>query len=226
MQKPSVAFITFVAVLLVAACLYTEYYPVLTGRLEMSEAYYRLQRRRLVDAENSAQAAAAADTLSPEPWRLLAELRMARWQHSSDEKDWQRFIETADTFRHLNPRHHLAWLDRGHWFLAAWRKSQRAEDLQTAIEAYQKTVERYPNRALYHAQLAFVLDLAGRHDAARQEAEKALQLDRLMPHREQKLDRQHVADPQLVGGELKTYLDESAEQTAQRLRNAPAEDMR
>ena len=95
-----------------------------------------------------------------------------------------------------------------------------------AIEAFQRAVERYPNRALYHAQLAFALGLADEHQAARGEAERALQVDQLTPHREQKLDGQHVADPQLVGGELKTYLHETAEQTAQRLRYAPAEDMR
>jgi hypothetical protein len=225
-QKPGTALITLAASLLVLACLYTEYYPVLTSRLDMAEAYDRLQRRQLPDAEAFAHSAATADALSPEPWRLLAELRMARWQHSSNEQDWQRFLDAADRFRLLNPRHHVAWLDRGHWFLAAWRKSQRAEDLDAAIEAYKTATERYPNRALYHAQLAFALELAGRHDTSRQEAEAALKLDQLTPHREQKLNRQHVADPQLVEGDLKTYLDESAEQTAQRLRNAPAEDMR
>jgi hypothetical protein len=68
--------------------------------------------------------------------------------------------------------------------------------------------------------------LAGEPDAARQEAERALELDRRMPHKEQKLNRQHVADPRIVGAEVKMFREETAEQTADGLRTASAENMR
>ena len=215
-----------VAVALVAvelSCLYSEYYPVLTGRNQLVEANYHLDLKRFRDAEASAAAAAKADPLSPEPVRLLADLRMAQWRTTGDEEAWKAFVAEADAYQRLDPRHHLAWYLRGNWFLTAWRKSERPEDLDAAITAYRQASECYPNRALYHAQLAWALDLAGQKDAARQEAEKALDLDGQMPHKEQKLARQHVADPQVSSEPFKLFREETAEQTAQRLRTASAE---
>jgi tetratricopeptide (TPR) repeat protein len=218
------ALVTVAAAVLAIACLYTEYYPVLDGRRALAEALYRLDQRQYRDAEPRTVAAAKADSLSPDPWRLLAELRLGRWEATGNEKDWQSFVEVANTFNRLDPRHHLAWYTRGKWFLTAWRKSQRKEDLDDAISAFSKASERYPNRALLHAQLAWALHLAGEDGAARQEAEQAWQLDQQMPHKEQKLARQHVLDPQLSEGRVKEFRDESAEQTVESLRNASAEN--
>jgi tetratricopeptide (TPR) repeat protein len=192
------------------------------SRRALAEALYRLDRRQYADAEPQAVAAAKADSLSPDPWRLLAELRLGRWEATGSEKDWLAFVEVANTFSRLDPRHHLAWFTRGKWFLTAWRKSQRKEDLDEAISAFRTASERYPNRALLHAQLAWGLHLAGQDDAARQEADRAWQLDQQMPHKEQKLSRQHVLDPQFVGKQVKEFRDESAEQTVESLRTASA----
>jgi hypothetical protein len=210
--------IALAAAALAVACLYTEYYPVLNGRMALSDAVERLSRGKFVEAEAQATAAAKADALSPEPWRILAELRLSRWQATGSDKDWQAFVAAANTFTQLDPRHHQAWQSRGIWFLTAWRKSQRKEDLSEAVSAFTRASMCYPNGAFYHAQLAWALHLAGQHDAARQAAERALELDGQMPHKEKKLDRQHVADPQIAGGEIKLFRDESAEQTAQSLR--------
>src|SRR5205085_3788352 len=115
--------------------------------------------------------------LSPEPWRLLADLQLARWQAGGTAGHWTAFVEAADTFRRLDPRHHLAWYTRGTWFLTAWKKSQRREDLEEAVDAYRHASWYYPNSALYRAQLAWMLHLAGDEKAARKEAEEAHQLD-------------------------------------------------
>ena len=45
-----------------------------------------------------------------------------------------------------------------------------------------------------------------------------------MPHQEQKLNRQHVADPDLTKQPEMTFRDESAEQTIERLRNPSVEE--
>jgi tetratricopeptide (TPR) repeat protein len=108
--------------------------------------------------------------------------------------------------------------------LTAWKKSKRQEDLDEAIAAYSAASKHYPNRALYHAQLAWTLHLAGQAEAARQEAERAFELDQKMPHMEQKLNRQHLADPDLTETPEKTYLDEAAEQTIERLRSPSVEE--
>jgi hypothetical protein len=209
--------------LVAAACLYTEYYPVMNGRLALADALFRLDQRQYRDAEPQALAAARADSLAPDPWRLLAELRLGRWQATGRESDWRTFNEAANAFRDLDPRNHLAWFTRGNWFLTAWRKSGQAEDLNEALAAYRLAAAHYPNRALYHAQLAWTLHLAGRTDEARQAAERAWQLDQQMPHRELKLDRQHVVDPDVSREKPRSFLEETAEQTVQRLRTASAE---
>jgi hypothetical protein len=77
---------------------------------------------------------------------------------------------------------------------------------------------------LYHAQLAWTLHLAGEMQAARDEAQRAYDLDQKMPHREQKLSRQHVIDPDPAKTPAKMSRDESAEQTVERLRTPSAED--
>jgi tetratricopeptide (TPR) repeat protein len=210
--------------LLVIACLYTEYYPVLNGRIALSDTQFRLQNREYLAAENSALATVKADTLWPEPWRLLADLRFSRWQATGAEKDWKAFVEVADTLKRLDPRHHLAWFTRGNWYLAAWRKSGRRELLDEAIAAYSQASQSYPNRAFYHAQLAWAHHLAGQADEAHREADRAIELDQQMPHKEQKLSRQHVADSLKEGDKLLSRREETAEQTVQRLRTASAED--
>jgi tetratricopeptide (TPR) repeat protein len=198
----------------------------MSGRQALADVQYRLDQRQFRDAEPKAVAAAKADSLSPEPWRLLADLWLARWQVTGQAKDWQAFVEVADTFRRLDPRHHAAWYTRGNWFLTAWKKSNRQEVLDEALAAYREASQRYPNRALYRAQLAWTLHLAGQQQAAREEAERAFELDQKMPHKEQKLSRQHVADPDLTKDRERTFRVESAEQTVERLRTASTEDMR
>jgi hypothetical protein len=217
---------TLAAALVAMACLYTEYYPVLNGRLALADALYRLDQRQYREAEPKTVEAVKADSLSPEPLRLLAELKLARWQATGRPKDWEDFVQIADAFVKLDPRHHLAWYTRGTWYLTAWRKSENQEDLETAISAFRQAMKRYPNRALYHAQLGWALHLAGQAAEASQEAERALALDQKMPHREQKLNRQHVADPVVSKERSTTFREENAEQTAQRLRNGVAEEKR
>jgi tetratricopeptide (TPR) repeat protein len=209
---------------LAVACLSTEYYPVLNGRLALADVLFRLEQRQDRDAEPRAAAAARADRLSPEPWRLLAELSLARWEATGRPADRQQFVAAANTFRDLDPRHHLAWQTRGNWFLEAWRKSGQPDDLTEAIAAYKKASELFPNRAYYHVQLAWALHLAGDNAAASREASRAMELDARMPHKEQKLARQRVFDPVFMGGEMTKYRPETAEQTASELRNTAAEN--
>jgi len=137
---------------------------------------------------------------------------------SGSEKDWDTFLETADMYRRLDPRHHLAWYTRGNWFLSAWKKSGRLEDMDQALAAYRAARDRYPNRAFYHAQLAWALHLADDDPAAAEEAERAHELNEKMPHKEQKLDHQHVFDPRPTDQPPTTFREETAEQTIDRLR--------
>jgi hypothetical protein len=132
----------------------------------------------------------------------------------------------AREYSRRDQQHHVADWGRGNWYLTAWRKSGRIEDLSEAVSAYTRASIRYPNRALYHAQLAWVLHLAEKDDLACQEAEMAKELDDLMPHQELKLDRQKLMDPQIIsGGGFKLPRDETAEQTIEWLRKTTAEEV-
>lgn len=211
------------AALLTVTCLYTAYYPVFQGQSALAEALYALEQRRYADAEPQAIVAAKADSLSPEPWRLLTELRLARWEARRQNSDWDSFLQAADTFQTLNPRHHLAWFERGKWLLVAWKKDDNREHLEQALAAFRQAVKHFPNKALYHAQLAWTLHLAGDDENARLAADAAWKLDQQMPHREQRLARQHVIDPTNTPTSTGLERSETAEQTVQSLRTAPVE---
>jgi hypothetical protein len=223
LSRRAIGVLGIAAVAGVLACLYTEYYPVLSARTELEDAKYRLARGDKIDPVPKLLAAAKADGLWPEPWERLAEIQLIRWQGTGDAKDWEKFVEDADTFCELNPRHHLAWFRRGTWFLTAWKKGGRKDDIDEALAAFRKSIERYPNWAAYHAQLAWTLHLAGDEEAARMEAQLAHDLDQKMPHQEKKLCYQHVLDPELSKEPATAYREETAEQTVERLRTASAE---
>jgi tetratricopeptide (TPR) repeat protein len=212
------------AVVITVTCLYTEYYPILNGRRALNEAMYRLEIKDFRDAPAKVVAAAEADSLSPEPRRLLSDLLFGRFEATDSRQDWIAFVEAADSYQRSNPRHHVAWFTRGNWFISAWKKSQRKENLTEAIDAYRTASLRYPNHAVYHAQLAWTLHLAGEEKLARSEAEKAYELDQQMPHQELKLAQLHVTDPDLSQKPGRTFREESAEQTVERLRKASAEE--
>ena len=217
-MRPRPGILWLAAAALTATCLLTEYLPVLYGRLAIAQALDALQTGEARLAEERAAAASRADGLWPEPWRLLSDLRLSQWLASGDERDRQAFDHAASEYLRRDPQHHVAFWGRGNWYLTSWRKSGLEADLDEALNAYKQAILRYPNRALYHAQLGWVLHLAGEGSLASEEAERALKLDSLMPHSEQKLSRQRIVDPQLSETGVKLPREETAEQTVQRLR--------
>lgn len=62
---------------------------------------------------------------------------------------------------------------------------------QRAAELYREAIERYPNKAAYRATFALFIEKTAETDAEKNEAvqqgKKALQLDDVMPHSDQKL---------------------------------------
>jgi tetratricopeptide (TPR) repeat protein len=224
-RSPAAAVAMLAAALALAlACLFTEYQPVLRSRAALAEALYHLQRGDPNQAQAAAEQAAAADRWSPEPWRMLAELHLGRWLASGDSAHRQAFEAAAQRFTSLHPRHHQAWQSRGNWYLSAWRKSKQDSDLRSAIEAYRQAVVCYPNHAAHHAQLAWALHLAGEDRLAAEEAARAKALDDRMPHREQKLSRQRVFDPELTAAGSTASATNSAEQIVERLRTTAKEN--
>jgi hypothetical protein len=219
---------------LAVLCLWTEYQPVLNSRLQMRRAVEHLQAGETAAAEKAALAAAGADPWSPEPWRLLAELHFQRFMAEPYEATWSQFVAAADEFRRRNPGHHGQFFLRGNWYFLAWQRGQvfstplsdvpersrsQPARLAAALEAYRQASDRYPNHALYYGQLAWALARSGDQPAARQAADRAKALDDAMPHADQKLARQRIADWQPSSSSAQRHTrPETAEQTVQNLR--------
>jgi len=218
LPRTAVAAAGLSAIGLTVLCLLTEYHPVLISRAALEAGMAEWTAGRKDAALVSIEQAVAADPRCPETWQSLAELRKDHWLATEADADWKSFMAAADGLAKHDPQHHLAYYARGGWLLTAWRKTGRAELLEQAIEEYRRTILRYPNRALYHAQLAWTLHLAGRDDEARTEADVAHRLDDLTPHSDQKLAVQRIVDPQIAAGGVTQQRKETAEQLVEQLR--------
>lgn len=175
-----VAWVALIAVLLLAlACYRTAYCPVLKCQGEL-----RLGERQPSRMAEHLEEAAAADPLSAEPWRQLADLTFNRWRQTQSVVDWNQFVLARDKMASLAPRSSLTWLAAGDW---ASQAGDAAEHVQYAVRAYRRAAELYPNSALIHAKLAERLLKAGRRADFRVEAELALRLDGITPHEDKKL---------------------------------------
>ena len=203
---------------LTVACARTQLNPVLASAVHMERADLHLHGRYLAQAEDSLLSAAAADGWSPDPWQSIAELRLHLWIQTQSPEDWEQFLAAANRYAARDPRHHSQFTAQGNWRLTAWRRSGERQHLHAAMDAYRQAVAWYPNRALVHAQLAWALHLDGQIDQAAAAAEVARTLDAQNPHREQKLDRQTIYDPQISPAGTIESSDPSAEQIVRRLR--------
>jgi O-antigen ligase len=208
------------AAILAAACIRTDYSPVVISKARLDEGRALQSSGQFPQAEAEMLVAATADPWSPAPWQALADLRLQVWLRSQDPHDLDRFDEAAAGFVARNPKHHAAYETLGGWRLIVWRKGGDAGALELAIEAYRQATAWYPNKARLRAQLAWALHLAGRDGEALAEAEEALRLDRLNPHREKKLAAETLVDPQLGPFGPVVHRPENAEQTLLDLRSS------
>ncbi len=195
------------------------YRPVLVAREKLASGGLLAQQGRTRETEAAWLAAASADPLSPRPWENLAKLRLARWLASGGPAD-DSFAAAAQEMLVRDRRSFTAQQRTGNWYLAAFRSLGNRVYLEQAIEYYRRTVEFYPNYNRGHAQLAWALYLSGNAAEAGRAADRALRLDAVNPHSEQKLKRMKLYDPQPApeGGGPRSA-DRDAEQWMLRLRN-------
>ncbi len=173
---------------LAIACYGTAYEPVLHCQAEL-----RLAERQPARAVKHLEAAAAADPLSAEPWRQLAAVEFEAWARQPDKAPFDRFTQAQKKALELAPNAVDLWMAVGDWEYRAFSiKSRRGERsassaIQSAIGAYSRAVQLYPNSALCHAKLAEAYLAAGDRSAFCREAEIALRLDSVTPHKDKKL---------------------------------------
>ena len=217
--------ILLVPLALAAACLWTEYSPVLRSQAKLQDAQSAWERAlvgrgRWEEAIARLEEAATADPAGSEPRERLAAIRLEQWIASPISQHWQDFASAAEHYRRLRPARHQQHRQRGQWYLEAYGHSQQAEHLQAALAAFQAAVERFPNSALSRAQLAWVLHLGGDADAAASQAGIALTLDGLNPHEEFALRNNRILDPRQEGEGWRRERPETAEQTMRNLRKS------
>ncbi len=203
------------AVLLVVACFFTMYSPVLRCRAKLDEGLALIRLQRPAEAETVFREAAAADPYSAEPWSNLAALYHQGALSREGGDSLSRFEAALEETLQRNPRAPTLRKQIGDWWLALFARWGQHRYLDESMRAYTEWVRLYPNQALGHAQLAWVCHLAGDRQSADREATQALRLDALNPHREKTLGQQRLYDP--VGDSAGQR--ENAEQTTRRLRN-------
>jgi O-antigen ligase len=182
LRRPTAVLLLVASVLLSLVCYKTSYQPVLRCREAMAAAENEPAR-----AVKMLRAAAAADPLSDEPWRRLADVLLIRWQQRRGQQaldDWEA-AEREIIARRPNSS---AVLQRaGERYLKVFHATGDTQYLTRATEAFQRAARLYPNQALVHARLALSLSEADQHVEAVRQAAEALRLHEITPHSDQKL---------------------------------------
>lgn len=202
---------------------------VLTGIFVWSTARPVLERRRhltqfqfaesVTAAKQHLRLAASADSLSPDPPRLLAELLLRQWVEEGSPQEAELRI-AIDRVVATHPQSPSTRAFAGRIALVAHDLTGDRRWLQRGIEEFRAAARLYPNYAMSHARVAWALHLAGDTAAAAAAAERALQFDASHDHDEHKLLQLRVANLASPPWQPTDSTVENAEQTMRRLRNA------
>lgn len=76
----------------------------------------------------------------------------------------------------------------GGWYRERFRRTHDKQHAKAAVGYLQRAVERYPNQAVFRAELADALVRSGKTRQAREQAERSLELDAIN-HREGHRDK-------------------------------------
>jgi len=171
-----------IALIAFILCYTAAYDPVLTCKGLMARA-----EREPLSAEIRLVEAAAADPLSAEPYRHLALVALGRWQADPTPEAFRTVEAYQSGVERLAPNSSAAWFVAGEQDFAAFQRMGGADYLTRAIAAYRRAVDLYPTNAWYHARLALAHRAGGDQAGFRREAEEALRLDRVTPHKDRKL---------------------------------------
>lgn len=167
----------------------TGYAPVLTRQMALRRA--QEEPRRAVEF---LQQARDADSWAVEPQRALAALAFGQATHEPTPQRRNEFLRAQEAVFVLTPWSSAVRAEAGERYVALFEQTHEPVWSQRAAEVYQQAIERYPNSALLRARLALALAAAGQPEAARREAQEALRLHELTPHRDKKLPETLVAE--------------------------------
>ncbi|TWT52211.1 MraY-like glycosyltransferase [Thalassoglobus neptunius] len=123
--------------------------------------------------------AAAADTLDPEPYQLLAQLSYTSWKNSgrTDEDLFQEAVDFQNEAISRDPQNSTRYWWLGKFWTDRFRITQSQQDADEAVKAFENSVERYPHDAHRLAEFAIILEDTDR--SGESVARQALELDDL-----------------------------------------------
>jgi hypothetical protein len=191
--------------------------PVMQRRQAMSQALIA----RSSESERLFNQAVAADSRSPVPLQLLAELQLRRWREGPGSE--AAFRDALDRWIESAAESHGSRLLAGKWSLVAHDKTKETAWRDRATIEFEHAARLYPNYAMSHAHLSWVYHLSNRPAEAKAEAVEALRLDKLHDHAEHKLGTRQVEFLHLPAWESVPQRRDSAEQTMDRLRIGSAD---
>lgn len=157
------------------------------------------------------------DPWSELAWQQQSQLAFAQWQNDDRGAGREQVLAAMAQLQRVRPDVAARYRSLATGFHMAYRERKDKEDLAEAIRLQKRATELAPGEAIGFAQLAYWLEQAGDPLAAKQAAEKALQLDELNPHADRALKNRYVLD----GTERITTV--SAEQICQELRSQAQE---
>jgi O-antigen ligase len=171
------------------ACFQTGYRPVLREAALVDEISELMLREPASAARQHdlIEAAALADPLASEPYRLLAREAFEKWMQRQSAATKERFDGAVSALLKSQPRSNTNWLEVGQWLAAMYERSHNPADARSAVAAATRAVELYPNSASNRAALAEILSSTGDKPSAITEAKEALRLDEITPHLDKKL---------------------------------------
>ncbi|MEZ5943388.1 MAG: O-antigen ligase family protein [Planctomycetaceae bacterium] len=165
------------AAVLVLGCLWTGVIPATTTRNLLDAASALQNAGQMRQAESLLESAVDADALSPDTWQALSLHNMGAWKQSPAyrEEEFQRAIEAQEESIKRDPFAGKRYKVLGEWWVMKFKRSQKPEDAQAAIAAYEQAANLYPNFSPIYAELADVLARSGQN--AKDAAQRAIELD-------------------------------------------------
>ena len=165
-------------------CYFTAYRPVLNAQSHAQAAF-----GDPTQTERHLLAAALADPLSAQPWRQLAVLSFDAWEKSRNRADLAHFKRYMATALELDDGSSSTWVMSADHYLELYAYTNKEADLDYALVAFHKAVERYPNDSTIRAKYALALRIAGKQEESVKQAETAIELDDLTPHADRKIPK-------------------------------------
>ncbi|MDA0809431.1 MAG: O-antigen ligase family protein [Planctomycetota bacterium] len=163
-------------------CTTTAFSPVIRATsLQQLGDYDAINGQPARTVVSSYRSAAAADTLTPEPYLRLSQFYLHQWKQTRDDAFFDQSIEAAERARSLSPHSPHATHEIGYaWLVRASGTSPKDQNaVNAAVEELQKALEMYPTNPGWTAETAQALALAGDSTEAATVARRALELDEI-----------------------------------------------